>query len=277
MATPIVRLADLVAAKHATGDAYAGRLAAGRRPLVTFQLDYAEETALYLGLDRRDLQRYAEALRRCVALLAPRPGDTLAIFDYGTSPVAYLASAEFTPYLRLGAADAFGCTAICNDGVTHMSARAAEILRYVQPRFFFLRLECLAPFVAACEAAGLQASRYLEAVVATHNEGFLDPTLWRRCQERLGVPIYELARADAALFMAMECPECHLLHTWGDLYRVETVDDGSLEPVHGRLGSLVVTSRFARVCPAARLLTRLEGRLVGPGCARGLRDLRWGR
>ena len=277
MATPIARLADLVAAKLATGDAYAGRLAPGRRPLVTYQLDYAEETALYLGLDRRDLQRYAEALRRCLVLLDPRPGDTLAIFDYGTSPVAYLASAEYTPYLRRGAADALGCTTICNDGVTHMSARAAEILRYVRPRIFFLRLECLAPFVTACEAAGLQASRYLESIVATHNEGSLDASVRRRCQERLGVPIYELARSDAALFMAMECPECRLMHTWGDLYRVETVDGDSLEVVQGRPGSLVVTSRFARVCPAVRLLTRLEGRVAGPGCARGPGDLRWER
>lgn len=271
----LTRLSDLVAARIASGDAYAGRRAPGRKPLVTFQLDYAEETPLYLGLDRGDLRRYAEALRRCLGLLDPRPGDVLAIFDYGTSPVAYLASATYTAYLGQGAADAFGCTTICNDGVTQMSHRAVEILKYARPRFFFLRPECLQPFLAACEAAGVQASRYTEALVATHNEGTIDAGLLARCQERLGLPLYQLARSDAALFMAMECPECRLLHTWPDLYRVEVVSPDTLRPVAGgQPGLLVITSRFARVCPARRLLTRLEGRLVAPGCPSRPGDVR---
>lgn len=272
---PLTRPADLALEKLRTGDAYAGRLARGRQPLVTFQLDYAEEARLYLGLDRADLRVYAQTLRRCLALLGLHLGDGLAIFDYGTSPVTYLASACYTPYLAEGAADGLGGITICNDGVPNMSQRAVEILKYVHPRYFVMRVECMFPFMQACEAEGVRASRYTEALVATRNEGGLDRGLRELCRERLGLPVYQLPRADLALFLAQECPACGYLHTWADRYLVEVVDPDSLQPLpDGREGRLVITNHFARVCPAVRILTQLEGRLVAPGCALGPRDVR---
>lgn len=272
---PLVRPADLAAEKARTGDPYAGRLARAREPLVTLQLDYAEETPLYLGLDRADLHAYALALRRCFALLDLRPGDTVALYDFGTSPVVYLASACYTPYLAEGAADALGCTVICNDGVPNMNYRAVEIVKYVRPRYLVLRLECLQPFLAACEAEWLRLARYTEALVATANEATLDARLRDQVQERLGVPVYQLPRADLGLFLAQECPSCRLVHTWSDLYLVEALDPDSLQPVaDGQPGLLAMTSRFARVCPAIRVLTQLEGRLESGGCPRGPEDVR---
>lgn len=271
----LTRPSDLAAHKLRSGDPYAGRLAAGRQALVTLQLDYAEATPLYLGLDRADLQAYARALQRCLALLGVRAGDTLAVYDFGTSPVAYLASACSLPYLRQGAADALGCAVVCNDGVPSMAQRAVDLLRYVRPRFLLARVDCLQPLLAACEADGLVVPRHLEALVATRNEGRLDPRLREQLQQRLGVPVYLLPRSDLALFLAMECPECRCLHTWGDLYRVEVLSPEALGPAPpGQAGRLAVTARFARVCPTPRVLTSLEARLVEPGCPRGPRDLR---
>lgn len=273
--TPVVRPTELAEVKLGTGDLYANRLALGRQALVTFQLDSVEDTPLYQGFDARDLQASAEALRRCLALLGAATGDVIAIYDYGTSPVTYLASGLYTPYLRTGAADAIGCRTICNDGVPSMSQRAVEILELVRPRFLLIRTECVHPFVAACEARAIRADRYTEALVVTYDEGPRPFGLDALCRERLGIPLLELPRADLSSFLAIECPDCHLLHTWSDLYTVELVDAETLLRVAPDVaGAVVVTNRFNRVCPAVRILSRLQARRVEPGCPRGPADLR---
>jgi len=265
----------LIAQKVRTGDPYSGRLASGAQPLVTFQLDYPDDTALYAGLGKRDLRHYGEALRRCLVLLGVRPGDTLALLDYGTSPVVYLMSVAYTPHLKRGAADALECTVVCNDGVPSMSSRAVEILRYVQPRYVFVRSDCLQPFLSTCEAEHLKPGRYTEALVVTHNDGATNPMLLGRPRTRLDVPIYHLPRCDLAFFMAMECPHCRLLHSWRDLYLLEVVGpDGPRPAGEGSSGRLVITSRFARTCRAVRVLSQLEGQVVAGGCPRGPDDLR---
>lgn len=272
---PPVRASDLAAQKVRTGDPYSGRLAKGRVPLVTVQLDYAEETHLYVGLDRGDLKRYAAVLRRCLALLGLGPGDVVAFYDYGTSPTVYLASACYTPYLTQGAADALGCTVICNDGVPNMGHRAVDLVKYVRPRYLFVRPECVQPFVAAAEADGDRIERYLQGLVATCNEGPFDPRLPEMVQQRLGLPLYWMPRSDLALFMAQECPECRLVHTWRDVYTIEVLTSDSLEPVpEGQMGVLAITSLFARVCPAIRVLTQIQARVVPGGCPRGPEDIR---
>ncbi|MDE3077282.1 MAG: hypothetical protein KGJ86_17845, partial [Chloroflexota bacterium] len=124
---PLTTVDGLVRVKRETGDAYSGRLVQGRHSLVTFQLDYDEES-LYQAFDETDLNQYAEALRRCFLQLGLRAGDTIALVDFGTSPVVYLASVCYTPYLSQGAADALGCQVVCNDGVANVSQRGVEIL-----------------------------------------------------------------------------------------------------------------------------------------------------
>jgi phenylacetate-coenzyme A ligase PaaK-like adenylate-forming protein len=242
---------------------------------VTLQLDYPEESPLYLGLDRADLRRYADVLRRCLALLGAQPGDTVAVYDYGTSPTAYLASGAYVPYLRLGAADALGCTVVCNDGVSNMAQRAVDLLKYVRPRLLVARVDCLQPLLAACEADGVVVASHLEALVVTHNEGRLDVRLRAQCQQRLGVPVYELPRSDLALFMAVECPECRLLHTWPDRFDVELLSpDGTAPADTDQPSRLVITPRFARLWRIPRVLTGLEALPAQPGCPRAPGDLR---
>jgi len=263
----------LVTEKRGGGDPYSGRLPRGRRPALTVQLDYPEETALYIGLSKADLQRYAEALKRCLVLLGVRPGDTIALFEFGTSPVVYLASACYAPHLKQGAADALQCTVVCNDGIPSMSRRALDILRLVRPRYVFVRTDCLEPLLAACAAERVQLASYTHGLVVTHNDG---APAWKvPAPERATVPIYHLPRCDLALFMAVQCPACRCLHFSPDLYTVEVVSPGSLRPAAGgRSGRLVITNRFVRASRAVRVLSQLEGRLIPGTCASAPADLR---
>lgn len=264
---PVTTLDELADEKLRTDDAFSSRRSRNRDALVSLQLEYHLETPLYMGLDRADLQAYAGALARTWQLLGIRAGSRVAIFDYGTSPVAYLASSFFMPYLRKGAAEVLGCVPVCNDGVASMSPRAVEILKYVRPSVVFARGDVLAPFAAEVERQGLRLGAQVELLVATDNERVLGEDARRGFEQRLGVPIARLARADASLFLAVECRPCRLFHTWPDLYRVEVLDETLQTPLpRGQQGSLAITTLFARVCHSLRVVSELRGALALAGC-----------
>jgi phenylacetate-coenzyme A ligase PaaK-like adenylate-forming protein len=272
---PPFTLQELVEEKITSGDPYSLRWCEKKSPLLAFQLEYDTEPPLYLPLDRSALKGYAEALTRCWSLLGLAPGDKVAIFDYGTSPVSYLASASYTPYLGRGAAEALACLPICNDGVANMSQRAVEIMRFIRPRIFFLRSDCLQPFIHQAEAAALHFSDYVRALVVTESEGALsraDQTTW---EAKLGVPIYRMLRIDAAMFLAVECPHCRFLHTWQDLYLVENRRENDEELVGGAVcGPLLITNWFGLGCPTLRYSSQIRGSLVAPGCPHRPQDQR---
>jgi phenylacetate-coenzyme A ligase PaaK-like adenylate-forming protein len=272
---PPFTLEELVEERSASGDPYASRWCEKKRPLLTFQLEYDTEPRLYLPLDRSALKGYAEALTRCWSLLGLESGDRVAIFDYGTSPLTYLASASYSPYLGRGAAETLGCLPICNDGVANMSQRAVEILKFIRPRILFLRSDRLQPFLYQAEAAAVRFSDYLRAVVVTESEGVLSRAEQTRFEERLGVPLYRMLRIDVAMFLAVECPHCRFVHAWPDLYFVENRHGDNEETIEGNVRSpLLITNWFALGCPTLRYLSQVRGSLVAPGCSRGPQDQR---
>ncbi len=272
---PVTRLEELVAEKIRSGDPYSSRWYGKRSPLVVFQLDYDTESALYLPLDRGALRDYAEALRRCWTLLGLKKGDAVAIFDYGTSPVSYLASSAFTPYLKQGAAEALSCLPVCNDGIASMSQRAVEILKYVRPRILFIRTDCLQPFATEVEGQLPRLSDHTHALVVSENEGVLSKADQHAFEGRLGVPIYRLLRIDVALFLAVECPECRLFHSWEDFYWIESVNEDFEESSSDSADRyLAITNWFARFCPSIRYLSQIKASLAPKGCHRSPGDIR---
>lgn len=268
-------LEELVEEKAHSGDPYSSRWCKKNAPVLIFQLEYDTDPRLYLPFDRSALKGYAEALTRCWSLLGLEQGDKVAIFDYGTSPLSYLASASYTPYLRRGAAEALGCLPVCNDGVANMSQRAVEIMTFIRPRIFFLRSDCLHPFIFQLQAAALRVSDYTRALVIAECEGVMSRSEQKALEERLGVPIYQMLRIDVAMFLAMECPQCRLWHTWPDLYRVENAHEPADE-IHAEATAtpLLITNWFALSCPTLRYSSQIRGLLVGPGCPHAPGDQR---
>jgi phenylacetate-coenzyme A ligase PaaK-like adenylate-forming protein len=269
---PTTTFEELVAEKMRSGDPCSSRRCMNKSSQLLFQLEYGAETPVYLALDQRDLRKYAEALTGCWSLLGLGRGDSVAIFDYGTSPVSYLASSAFTPYLGRGAADLLGCLPICNDGLANMSQRALEILKFVRPHVLYLRADCLEPLCAQSISQIVRLSAYTRALVVTENEGLLAKSDQNAYEKRLGLPIYRLLRSDAAMFLAMECPACRLFHSSQNLYHLETMR-GVADDVQEE-NCLVITNRFARTCPTVRYLSHIQGAVHPAGCPRRPQDLR---
>ncbi len=246
--------------------------AAIRQPTVTVQLE--AEPGLDLRLTRQQLGRYAQALARCWSLLGLTRGDVVAIFDYGTSPITYLASSAFFPHLRQGASDLLGCLPICSDGVPQMAARVISVLRYLRPRALFLRPEGLLPLADLAERQGLGIARHLGFMVVSQDEGRLKAASREEWQRRLAVPIYSLLRVDRSLFLAVECPHCGSWHTWRDLYRVQAVEPASKRPLpQGQEGLLKVDPTFASGMTRG-YVSSILGVLLKEGCQRGPEDQR---
>jgi phenylacetate-coenzyme A ligase PaaK-like adenylate-forming protein len=156
-----------------------------------------------------------------------------------------------------------------------MSQRAVEIVKFMRPRIFFVRSDCLQPLIHQLEAAALRVSDYIGALVVTESEGFLSRTEQTTFEKRLGVPVYQMLRIDVAMFLAMECPQCRFLHTWRDLYWIENQQEDNEEICNGTVRSpLLITNRFALGCPTLRYLSHIRGSLIAPGCPKGPRDQR---
>ena len=272
---PILRLEDLEEVRSSTGDPFSGRKCQGKAAQLTFQLETGEEVPLYIALSRSDLRLYAQSLSYCWRLLGLTKGDRVAIFDYGSSPISYLASSAFMPYLYRGAAEELGCIPLCNDGVSQMSQRAIEIIRFIRPRVFFIRSDCLFPFSQEVKRQGISLPDYIESLVVTEDDGI--PSI-RSCQtwaSALGVPVYRLLRVDVAMFLGVECPHCHLLHVNSELYFVEAAQKGQ-DGMPGRNspGVLTITNLFARMTPTIRYVSHVQGVLMEPGCSQSPEDER---
>lgn len=270
---PTTTLEELEAVRLSNGDPYSLRKAAHQPATLSMQLEYDTDLPLYQALDRSSLRYYAQALQRCWSLLGLARGDRVALFDFGSSPLVYLASAFYTPYLSAGAAEALGCIPVCNDGASQLSGRAVDILRFATPRLLFLRSDCLYPFSQEVSQQGLRLADYTQGLVVAENEGWAAHLCRQGWARGLGVPLLGLLRIDLAMFLGVECPQCHLVHIWDDLYLVEAVEEKTGEPSPpGQPGLLTVTNLFNRVCPSIRYVSSVLGSLVPPGCPRGLAE-----
>ncbi|GBD13418.1 hypothetical protein HRbin24_01446 [bacterium HR24] len=248
-------LADLRDYAGGASDPAAGRAPPGSRPALYVQLEGSEDVPVYLPLGPMELRGWARALAYAWRLWGVGAGDVVALYDYGSSPAVFLASGLYVPGLGRGAADLLRVTVVCNDGPASMAARMAEAVRCCRPRGIVLRADVARPLVSALAQAGVPAAEAGVAWAAvTTAEEAPSPHELAPLREALGVPVYRTWRADAALFLAPECPACSLFHVPRALYRLEELPEG-----------VAVTAAFARDFPATRYL--LEGaELAPPGC-----------
>ncbi len=256
-------LADLeeFAAKN-PNDPFAGRVREGVTPRVALQIEATGEPPVWSGLDVGEADRWAAIVARMWARWGIAAGETIAFFDYGSSPVVLLASSGYMAYLRRGAADRLGVTAVCNDGVATMAARMAGIVGTVKPAALILRRDLLAPFASAIEAAGVRVSERVRWIAVSEPEGVPSRTEVARFATIFDVPVYRVLRADGAFIMAGECPECRMFHL-DSSYKTQALSSGEV----------AITTSFARMCPAVRYNIG-AAEVVGAGCAREPRSNR---
>jgi phenylacetate-coenzyme A ligase PaaK-like adenylate-forming protein len=236
------------------GDPFAGRVLPGAKPMVALQIEATGEPAVWTGLDSGELDQWAGVLTRIWRRWGCSAGEAIAFFDYGSSPLVLLASGGYIGYLRRGAAERLGLTAICNDGVASMAARMVTILETVKPSMLILRRDLAAPLISALEAAATAPIARLRWVALSEPEGVARRADAERAAASFGLPVYRILRCDGAFLLAGECSHCGLFHL-DRLYRAQALASGEV----------AVTARFARLCPAVRYNIG-PAKLVAPGC-----------
>lgn len=233
-------LSDLqaFAAAH-RDDPFAGRVKAGAAPNVTLQLEATADPSVWIGLGPPELDRWAGVVERMWKRWGTAPGETIAFFDYGSSPLVLLASSGYVGYLKRGAAERLGLATICNDGVAAMADRMVKIVQTLEPSMVVLRRDLVVPFAAALEASGARLADYLRWATVSEVEGAVSRAEADKFADRLGVPVWRILRADAAFLLAGECPDCKSFHVDKE-YSAEVVSTNHV----------AISTRFAATCPA---------------------------
>jgi len=249
------QLDDLEDYAAAHDDAFAGRVAPGERVEVALQLEATAEPPIWTALAAGELDPWAAGLSRIWQRLGVARGEVLAFFDYGSNPAVLLSTKIFVAHLKKGAIDRIGATAICNDGVASMTMRMLGILESVRPVGLFIRRDLVAPLVDLVGTRGIPPRSRLRFAVIGETEGAADVADAERLRKALDVPVRRWLRADAAFFLAADCPACGFFHVDRRLYSLE----------RGADDEAIVTARFARRCPAVRY--RIGGRVEKAGCS----------
>ena len=104
----------------------------GLAPKFALQLEATEDPPIWIALEPPELDRWAGVLERMWTRWGTAPGETIAFFEYGSSPLVLLASSGYVGYLRRGAAERLGLNAVCNDGVAAMAARMVAIIETLE-------------------------------------------------------------------------------------------------------------------------------------------------
>jgi phenylacetate-CoA ligase len=156
----------------------------------------------FLELSREQLDAYAGELAGVWAELGVGAGDRVAIYDYGSSPLAYLASRAFAPHLERGAAERLGATALCVDGLPDNAKRFAHVLRHFRPGFAFVRADLVPLLVCGptAVAAELRAAR----LVVSADEDAPGPRQRAEWEREWGGGVSLLERRDASRHVAVE-------------------------------------------------------------------------
>jgi hypothetical protein len=236
-------------------DPFAGRMRDGLLPKFALQLEATEAPPIWIALDPPELDRWAGVVERMWSRWGTAPGETIAFFDYGSSPLVLLASSGYVGYLRRGAADRLGLTSICNDGVAAMADRMVNIVETLRPSMLILRRDLAIPFAMALEASTVNVAKSIRWIAISEVEGSIARPEAAQLSARFGVPVWRILRCDAAFLLAGECPACRAFHLDRE-YRAEALASGRV----------AITSRFAQLCPAVRFDIGAATLLQG-GCA----------
>ena len=247
-------LDDLEDYAAAQDDPFAGRVRGGKRPAVALQIEATSEPPVWAALDPPELDAWASVVSRLWRRFGLRADETIAFFEYGSNPCVLLSSSIYVSHLRRGAATRLGANTICNDGVASMTARMLVILENVCPAALVVRRDLIAPLTEALATHGQRGKKNVRWAAVSEVEGAAPTKDAARLADALGVPVRRLARADAAFFVAGDCPECGRFHL-DRRYRAESIADGEI----------VLSAPFVGGCPAVRY--RLgRGELLPAGC-----------
>lgn len=218
------------------------RTATDKSARISFQVPGGE-----LRFAEGDLDVWAEHLVWCYRMLDVANGSTIAVQDFGTSPLSYLGSSLLMPTLEAGVAERIDGRLICLDASAERVVITPDAIRQVDPDVLVVRADVLGLLLDCSKRAGvdLTATESPALIVAVGTEPMtLPPGKWRR-----------LLHIESSLLLAPECAECDCFHLRESFYASA---NGQFENL--RLGSATATA--ARLEPVDKHCDRGPGDLL---------------
>jgi hypothetical protein len=206
-------------------------------PAVVFDLP---DGALAFG--EGELDAWAEHLTWCYRLLGIENGETIAVQDFGSSPLSFLGSALLTPTLEAGVAELIGGRTVCLDASHERLLLTGAVLEQIRPEVLVVRADVTGVLFGMLADGGRDLRTGPPPWVVVAAEEAWPPLPgphWRR-----------LLCVEAALLLAPDCPACGCFHIREGLYElagqeVRNLRMPSLEPHPLRLAEPA-----RRGCPA---------------------------
>jgi hypothetical protein len=169
-----------------------------------------------LSFAHGDLDVWAEHLTWCYRMMGIADGATIAVQDFGTSPISFLGSALLMPGLRRGVAERLGGRFICLDASAERVTLTPALLGQLAVDVLVIRddvVELMAAELRKKGSAGLAERAMKTIVVFGDQPPVSNPVggqLWRH-----------LMHVESALLLAPECANCGCLHLRHGYYEVD--------------------------------------------------------
>lgn len=218
--------------------------------LVTFETPDGE-----LRFAEGDLDAWAEHLVWCYSLIGVAEGSTIAVQDFGTSPIAYLGSKLLMPTLGAGVAERLDARIICLDASAERIVLTPEVVRQVKPDVLVVRGDIFSLLLEGSNRAGVDLT-HIPGLTIVAAVGPGDPPL-------PAGDFRHLLHDESSLLLAPKCTLCGSYHLRDGVYEVR--DEAIVNLLHDgaqacRLPRMVLTGNSCALSPADTLFD-----LPGPG------------
>jgi hypothetical protein len=177
-------------------------------PLLTFDVPQGR-----LGFSVGDLDVWAEHLTWCLTIQGVREGATVAVQDFGSSPLSFLGSALLMPELEQGVAERLQGRFIGLDASAERVALTSGVLSQADPDVLIVRGAVLPLLRQMVANAGVELEREGRTIIVAFDR---DPP---RLPENGSW--YALWHVESSLLLAPECPDCGCFHVRERCYAIE--------------------------------------------------------
>lgn len=162
------------------------------------------------------LDEWAQHLEWCYRVLGIEDGATIAVQDFGTSPLSYLGSSLLMPTLERGVAELMDARLISLDASAERVVITPDAIRQVEPDVLVVRGDVFGLLLDGAKRMGVNIARRVERIVVAVGEDTmpLPAGEWER-----------ILHVERTLLLAPECPDCGCFHLREGVYRV---DDGEI-------------------------------------------------
>jgi len=164
-----------------------------------------------------DLDIWAEHLTWCYRMMGIPDGATIAVQDFGSSPISFLGSSLLMPGLQRGVAERIDGRFICLDASSERVTLTPALLAQLAVDVLVIRQDVIELLCAELHKKGFAelALRAMKTIVVFGDE----PPAFNPA--RLLQPWRHLMHLESALLLAPQCMSCECFHLREGFYEVD--------------------------------------------------------